>query len=61
MSTQERQRSSSPPHFSFDYNCSPVSSWGTAPPSPACKPHKHPILIDHLLYITLPLAEFFLH
>ena len=25
------------------------------------KPHKHPILIDHFLSITLPLAEFYPH
>ena len=26
---------------------------------PTCKPHKHPILINHILSIPLPLAEFF--
>ena len=26
---------------------------------PTCKPHKHPILINHILFIPLPLAEFF--
>ena len=27
----------------------------------ASKPHKHPILIDHFLLITLPLTEFYPH
>ena len=28
--------------------------------APSRKPHKHPILINRSLFITLPLAEFFL-
>ena len=39
---------------------SPLSSQGMAPShSPICKPHKHPILINHLS-IILPLNELFL-
>ena len=35
---------------------------GKAPSLPsACKPHKHPILINHFLHIASPLSEFFLH
>ena len=42
------------PHFSFDYKtvASKFSGHGISHP-PACKPHKGPILINHLLSITL--------
>ena len=40
-----------------------VTHWGPRAAQcliPACEPHKHPILINHFLSSTLPLAEFFL-
>ena len=58
-STQEWERKLvfPPPHFSFDYK----TVEGMAPSRPpTCKPHKHPILMNHFLSITLPLIEFFL-
>ena len=50
-----------PPHFPFDYKTvAHLSSLGIAPSwLPACKLHKHLILINYFLSITLPLAEFF--
>ena len=52
----------SPSHFSFDYITVAHYVLRAAPSHlPTCKPHKRPILINHFLSITLPLAEFFLH
>ena len=53
-SRRRKKVSSSPPHFSFDYKtvASKFSGHGISHP-PACKPHKGPILVNHLLSITL--------
>ena len=51
-----------PPHFFFDYRTVAHYVLRVAPsPLPTCKPHKHPVLINKFLSITLCLAEFFLH
>ena len=63
MSTQEwgRRWSSPLPQFSIDYKTTAHSVLRVAPSGlPACKPQKHPILINHFLSITSPLDEFFL-
>ena len=62
ISTQERQRcSSSLSHFSFDYKTVADLVLGAeSSHPPVSKPHKCPVLRNHLLSITLPLAEFFM-
>ena len=63
MSTQEwgRRWFFPPPNFPLIIKLYPTKFWGVVPsPLPTCKPHKHPILINHPLPIIFPLSEFFL-
>lgn len=60
--TMKKVAFSPSPIFFLIINCSPLSTWCAAlSHPPACKPYNHLSLINHFLFITLPLTKFFLY